>query len=222
MNAFSQINTELGNRFAQHLLALNSEMTLTEAKALWQDIATRYQETQRAYHSLNHIQQLFVEFEHVISYLYEPHIIALALYYHDVIYNPIRSDNELKSAEHMLSKLKCYLSHGQCQSIYALIMMTATHQMSELVDPNQSSDAAYLLDMDLSILGAPWFEYERYAQAVRQEYAHIPMTEYKTGRTQVLQTLLAHPHLYLTEHYHKQLETQARANINREIGLLAS
>ena len=219
MRESSQMRIELGNRFARHLLALNSDITPAESRTLWLDIAAHYNETQRAYHSLRHIQQLFFQFEQICQYLHEPHIIALALYYHDVIYNPRRSDNELKSAEYMSDKLSSHLNDQQCQHIYDLIMMTATHQLTELADENKRSDAAYMLDMDLSILGMPWTEYEHYAQAIRQEYAHVPIADYKTGRTQVLQTLLAHPRLYLTEHY-QQLETQARTNLAHEINLL--
>lgn len=222
MDDLLQIETELSYRFAQHLLALNSDVTPAEVQILWLDIATRYNESQRTYHSLRHIQQLFVELEKIASYLYEPHIIALALYYHDVIYNPTRSDNELKSAEHMLDRLKGYLNDEQCHYIYTLIMMTAAHQLDERVNQHQRSDAAYLLDMDLSILGMPWSEYERYAQTIRREYAHVPAEDYQVGRTKVLQTLLAHSQLYLTEYYHEQLEAQARTNMAREITLLHS
>ncbi len=144
----------------------------------------------------------------------------MALYFHDVIYEPTRSDNELKSAEYAVAALRCYLSEEQCQYIYALIMMTATHQLNEWTDPNKDSDAAYLLDMDLSILGAPWSEYQQYAQAVHQEYAHIAKEDYRTGRIAVLEKLLTHPMLYLTEYYHARLEEQARNNIKREITLL--
>ncbi|MEN6669349.1 hypothetical protein AAJP47_03125 [Psychrobacter sp. B38] len=220
MNKSSQISNDLGNRFAQHLLALNSEITPAEAQALWLDIAARYNETQRAYHSLRHLQQLLVEFEQIAQYLCEPHLIALALYYHDVIYNPLRSDNEQKSADYMLDKLNCYLSDDQCHYVYALIMMTATHQLGELTNNQRRRDAAYLLDMDLSILGAPWPEYERYAQAVRCEYTHVPIADYRVGRTKVLKFLLAHSPLYLTDYYHQRLDVQARANIEREIMLL--
>ena len=89
-------------------------------------------------------------------------------------------------------------------------------------DKAKKSDAAYLLDMDLSILGASWPEYEQYAQAVRQEYAHISNVDYRVGRIAVLTGLLAHPTLYLTDYYYARLETQARENIKREIILLAS
>ena len=225
MQDFSQINAELSHRFALHLSAMNSDITPTELNTLWQDIAIRYNESQRAYHTLQHIQQLFVQFEQSQKHLHKPNIIALALYYHDVIYVPTRSDNELKSAEYAIEVLGHYLDADQCQHIYDLIMMTASHQLdgltdNELVDSDKRSDAAYLLDMDLSILGTLWPQYEQYAQAVRQEYLHVPMADYCVGRTKVLKELLAHPKLYLTDYYYVQLEAQARDNIQREINSL--
>ncbi|MDN3452609.1 MULTISPECIES: hypothetical protein [unclassified Psychrobacter] len=220
MNELSPINMDLGSRLYLHLSAISDDVTPEKAQALWQDIAVRYNETQRAYHTLNHIEQLFGQFESITHHLAEPHIIALALYYHDVIYEPTRSDNELKSAEFAADALNLYLSPKQCQQIWALIMMTANHQIDALIDSHQYNDAAYLLDMDLSILGAPWSTYEQYANAIRQEYAHVADDNYRDGRTAVLKGLLAHPKLYLTDHYHERLEAQARDNIKREVNSL--
>ena len=220
MDELLQINTELGNRFARYLFAINPDVTPAQAKTLWLDVAARYNDTQRAYHSLAHIQQLFAQFDQTMTYLHEPRLIALALYYHDVIYDPTRSDNELKSAEYMVDKLKHYLSDDQRRTIYALIIMTATHQLDGLTDSDKCSDAAYLLDMDLSILGTPWPQYERYAQAVRQEYAHVSDIDYRVGRIAILKKLLTHPKMYLTQYYYKRLEQQARENMAREITLL--
>lgn len=220
MNKPSQVSSDLGHRFFEHLSAINNDVTPAEAQLLWMDITARYNETQRTYHSLRHIEHLFVAFDEIDHYLHEPHLIALALYYHDVIYDPMRSDNELKSAEYVLKTLQPYLPVEQCNHIYALIIMTATHQLDGLADKQKCSDAAYLLDMDLSILGAPWSEYERYAQAIRCEYAHVSTNDYRTGRIAILKKLSVHPQLYLTDYYHERLETQARNNIEREIMLL--
>lgn len=182
----------------------------------------RYGEPQRAYHTLNHIEQLLIQLESIKHHLAEPHIIALALYYHDVIYDPTRSDNELQSAELATDALSPYLSTEQCQQIYALIMMTANHQIDVLIDSEKYNDAAYLLDMDLSILGAPWPTYKQYAKAIRQECTHVSDDRYRDGRTAVLQGLLVHPKLYLTDHYYNQLESQARDNIKHELTALAA
>ena len=220
MADFAQVEYELEKHFSMHLSALNNAFTAAVITDLWQDIATRYNEPQRAYHTLKHIQQLFGQFEQIKHNLREPHIIALGLYFHDVIYEPTHSDNELKSAEYAVAALRCYLNEEQCQHIYALIMMTATHQLDKLVDEDKVSDAAYLLDMDLSLLGAPWPEYRQYTQAVRQEYVHVIKENYRVGRIAVLEKLLTHPTLYLTAYYQARLEGQARENIKYEISLL--
>ena len=220
IKAFAQIERELGKIFARHLTAINSDVESEKVNNLWQDIAIRYNEAQRAYHSLQHIEQLFAQFEQIKHVLNESHIIALALFYHDVIYAPTRSDNELKSAEYAVEALRPYFSAAQCPYIYALIMMTANHKLAECSNAQKNFDAAYLLDMDLSILGASWSEYEQYAQAVRQEYAHVSNADYSVGRIAVLTGLLAHLKLYLTDYYYDRLEKQARQNIKREIKIL--
>ena len=222
MNELPPMNTHLSNHFDLCLSALNDGVTPDEAQALWQSISVRYGESQRAYHNLSHIEQLLVQFDSIKHHLSKPHIVALALFYHDVIYEPTQSDNEQKSAEYAVDALSSYLSQEQYQHIYVFIMMTANHQIDESIDIVKYSDAAYLLDMDLSILGAPWSTYEQYAQAIRQEYAHISDIDYRDGRTAVLQGLLAHTKLYLTDYYYSQLEAQARDNINRELTSLSA
>ena len=217
-----QVSAKFSSCFEQHLTAINSGIELAKLNSLWQDIAKRYSEPTRAYHTLEHLQQLFTQFEQIKDRLQQPSIIALALFYHDVIYDPTRSDNELKSAEYASEALGKYLTVLQIKRIYNLITMTADHQLNDVnSDDKEARDAAYLLDMDLSILGAAWPDYEQYAKAVRQEYSHVTAADYGVGRTKVLQGLLAHPKMYLTDYY-QRLESQARQNIEREITLLAT
>ena len=215
----------LAKCFINHLLAIDNNIPPVISQTLWQALVKYYDAPIRAYHNLNHLRQLFDQFEQVKSHLQQPAIVALALFYHDIIYDPKKSDNELKSAEYAVTHLQDYLTLEQCQRIYALIMMTATHQIDDnednILDSNTlHSDAAFLLDMDLSILGADWSDYERYAQAIRQEYQHVANDGYRKGRIAVLEGLLAHDRLYLTEDYHGRLEQIARGNIRREIELL--
>lgn len=219
----------LSKHFAEHLLTIDKTIAPVISQALWQDVANHYSEPVRAYHNLTHLQQLFEHFEQIKCDLRQPSIVALALFYHDVIYHPKSSDNELKSAEYASEVLSTYLTVAQTERIYHLIMMTAKHQLDDMNSINGygyeqdfDSDAAYLLDMDLSILGAPWSKYEQYTKAVRQEYHHLTTADYRVGRTRVLEDLLDHPTLYLTGDYYQRLEAQARENIKREIALLAT
>ncbi|MGP4716263.1 HD domain-containing protein [Psychrobacter sp. T6-6] len=222
MTDFLYRHDNLGKCFAQHLSSMSNDILPQQIELLWQDIAVRYTEPQRAYHTFDHIEQLMMQLKNIKPSLSKPNTIALALYYHDIVYDPTRSDNEQKSAEYAVEALSPYLNSTRCQDIYALIIMTADHQIDALIDEDNRNDAAYLLDMDLSVLGAPWSTYQQYTQAVRQEYVHVTDVDYRHGRTAILQGLLAHPRLYLTDYYYERLEAQARDNIEREIILLAA
>ena len=223
MTYFSQKNASLNTVFMHNLNVINRDIGIATLDILWRDIDERYSEPVRAYHTLVHLQQLFDQFEQLKIKLKQPAIVALALFYHDVIYDPKRGDNELKSAEYAVEVLGKYLTAEQVRRIYNLILMTADNQHdSSHISSEQDSDAAYLLDMDLSVLGASWCDYERYAKAVRQEYAHVAEMDYRLGRTKVLQGLLAHPRLYMTDYYYQLLEAQARGNLEREIIALAT
>lgn len=217
MQKFSHPYAHLKQPFFDHLYAINPTLTLKQRWWLWQDIARRYSEAGRTYHTLAHIDQLLSQFARIHPHLNAPHLIALALFYHDVVYDPKRGDNEQKSADYAASLLRPHIGTQQSKRLYALIMMTAGHKLQD----KQDTDAAYLLDMDLSILGADWSAYARYAQAVRQEYAHVSDGDYQHGRVGVLTQLLAHPRLYLTPDF-APLEPQARRNIQREVDSLSA
>jgi predicted metal-dependent HD superfamily phosphohydrolase len=77
-----------------------------------------------------------------------------------------------------------------------------------------------LLDADLAILGTAAEEYDRYAQAIRREYAWVPEVDYRNGRGRVLGNFLQRKWLYFTEPMREQREPQARKNLRREIAWL--
>ncbi|CAM4013622.1 hypothetical protein PSAR109036_04510 [Psychrobacter arenosus] len=214
----------LKSRFTDYLQALSPDLAMADIEPLWLDIEQRYTEPQRAYHTLAHLKFIFAQFTGISESLRQPSLVALALFYHDVIYHmgdkPATTvapkSNEALSADHAAAQLKDWLNPEQIERIYELILLTESHQLSDTTD----SDAAYLLDLDLSVLGASWSTYQRYAQAVRFEYQHVPIKAYRLGRAAVLQHLLSHPSLYMTERFYTQYEESARANIARELHTL--
>lgn len=217
----------LKSLFIHHLQALSPELPVAAVESLWLDIEQRYTEPHRAYHTLAHLEFIFAQFAAGITdseSLHQPSLVALALFYHDIIYHigdkptttVASKSNEALSADHAAAQLKDWLNLKQIERIYELILLTESHQLSDTTD----SDAAYLLDLDLSVLGASWSTYQRYSQAVRFEYQHIPIEAYRLGRTKVLQHLLDHPSLYMTERFYTQFEESARANIARELQTL--
>ena len=98
------------------------------------------------------------------------------------------------------------------------IMCTASHMTTQ----NPSTDLAFFLDFDLSILGTEGSEYERYAQAIREEYSHVEEQVFRTKRPEVLKTFLQTKTLYFTEECKELFEENARRNLANEIKSLES
>jgi len=58
-----------------------------------------------------------------------------------------------------------------------------------------------------------------YVRDVRREFGHVPDDAWRTGRAQVLRSLLALPRLFTTPPMHEQ-ELRARANLSAELASL--
>jgi len=54
----------------------------------WKYVQTRYTESQRAYHTLEHLREMFGYFDHDKAKLRSPHLVAFSIFFHDIIYNP--------------------------------------------------------------------------------------------------------------------------------------
>jgi 8-oxo-dGTP pyrophosphatase MutT (NUDIX family) len=72
-----------------------------------------------------------------------------------------------------------------------------------------------LFDADLAVLAADTAEYDRYAAAVREEYAHVPDDQFVAGRSAVLRRLLKRRIFSTT--VMRPREAAARANLLREL-----
>ncbi len=197
----------------------------TQAEKCWHALATHYNEPHRHYHNLTHIQAMIGYFQQYQSQLVQANAVALAIYYHDVIYKVnganqliIMQSNEKLSADFFQNTFAGFLENGLIDKalidrVTQLIMLTEGHQ---LVD-NNDGDAKLFLDMDLSILGQPWAVYQHYANHIRKEYAHVAQADYQQGRRSVLKKFLQRPRLYFSEPFYQQYEKQARENLQREI-----
>ncbi len=179
----------------------------------WQEIVIHYSSPKRHYHNLEHISNMLTQSQKHADNLKDPETVKLAIWYHDIIYNALRNDNEEKSTILASSRLKeLYVPKQQIQKCHNLILATKTHQTD-----NTDSDFDYLLDFDLSILGSPWPSYRTYIENIRKEYAVYPDLIYKPGRKKVLKKFLEKDRIYKTDFYFDTFEGRARENIAREL-----
>ena len=137
------------------------------------------------------------------------------LFYHDIIYQVFRKDNEEQSAafaKKVLADLG--VAPERVERCVRHIQATKQHHWSD--DP----DCNYLLDMDLGILGSERERYELYTQQIRKEYRIFPDLLYKPGRKKVIDHFLGLDSIYKTEYFRALFEKQARNNLKWELSFL--
>ncbi len=81
-------------------------------------------------------------------------------------------------------------------------------------------DQQLVVDIDLSILGAPEERFDEYEQQIRQEYSWVDEAVFRSVRGKILQEFLARPAIYSTRTFQDLLERCARANLERSIAAL--
>jgi len=185
----------------------------TAARAVFDRLITRYSEPHRHHHNLEHIAEMLQVvrgLEHLGS---DIGAIELAVWFHDAVYNPRATDNEERSAELATSELRPLGLPSELLDRLTLLILATKHSGAEPFD----IDSAILVDADLAILSADELRYDRYAEAIRREYARVSDADYRAGRSAVLRNFLALPRIYHTAPMFEVGEANARANLRREL-----
>jgi predicted metal-dependent HD superfamily phosphohydrolase len=184
------------------------------------ELLRRWREPHRHYHSLAHLTAVLSIVDTEAAYAAQPDLVRLAAWCHDAVYDPRAAGdrNERDSAALAGTLLAGIgLAATATAEVGRLVLLTAGHQ-AEPADSNGS----LLCDADLAILAAAPDRYDRYAEAIRREYRHLPEETFREGRAQVLRRLLALPALYRTPALAGRWEEPARANLSRELGTLSA
>lgn len=217
LDTVDAVDTDLSLRFSALCTRLG---LLWDTQKLFQDIYFHYLQNSLPYHNWNHIKDGVRRIHSLRDKMQEPDLVEMAYFFHDIIYNPLAKsgDNEMQSAllaEKMLKHM--WLEPQKVATIKHLILATR-HAGKEWW--RYTHDERYMMDVDMSILASSPETYEKYAGNIRIEYSHYPDTDYKPGRTAVLQHFLRTPIFYTPEFI--SLRPQAEENINREIIRLAA
>ena len=188
---------------------------MRETKETFEALIQAYSEPHRYYHTLVHIEAMLHHFDNASSLAQYPEEVALAIWFHDAIYDPHSASNELDSAE--------WAARFMCANSATSDFIARVHQliMATLHDSDiESPDGKLLVDIDLSILGASAHVYDEFESNVRKEYAWVPESLFKEKRKAILQSFEQRNPLYQTEYFRDKLEAQAKTNLARTIALL--
>lgn len=185
-------------------------------EASFKRLVRRYRESHRRYHTLSHLMHCMIELSRVSAFVKDRKVVLAAIFFHDIIYDPKRGDNEEKSAAYwtFIARQVLELKDGPfITSVARLILCTKTHR----VDPAVDSDAALFLDIDMSVLATDSETYDAYADAVRSEYGHYTDDQWALGRMEMfIIPVLKEGRLFLTDNFGAPYEERARTNLARE------
>ncbi|MEU1642169.1 HD domain-containing protein [Micromonospora zamorensis] len=184
-----------------------------------EQLLARWREPHRHYHTVAHLTAVLDVVDEHADLAGRPDVVRLAAWFHDAVYDPRAAGdaNERDSAalaESVLAGLR--VPAPTAAEVRRLVLLTAGHTVAP-GDP----DGALLCDADLAVLAAPPADYDRYAAAIRREYAHVPEPAFRAGRAAVLTGLLALPALFRLPPLAARWEEPARDNVRRELAALS-
>jgi predicted metal-dependent HD superfamily phosphohydrolase len=200
-----------------HALATDAGLDEAKSKEIGDYLLAQYSGNDRHYHSVQHIVSILDGFEVLKAKFEQPIAAGLAIFFHDVIYDASRSDNEEQSAIKMKEKLRDVVDDAVLTSAAFSIEATKKHAATTNPDTN------LILDLDMAILGQPWAVYEQYARSVMLEYLPVyGEAAYRQGRPKLfLEPTIARGDIFLTDDF-KYLNDQAMRNMQREAEILRS
>ncbi len=181
-------------------------------------LVCRYTEPSRHYHDVRHVVSMLdqaAEQERRFAY---PDAVRLAVFFHDLIYEPAKNDNESRSAEDLRETLsETDVPGAIIEKAVVMILATNGHR------PTSDSDANLFLDIDMSVLAAPWPDYVRYAEGVMREYTPVyGEAAYRKGRVDLfIRPTLSRGVVFLTDAYTPKTDA-ALENLAREEEILTS
>jgi len=204
----------LRNRW--HALTANYSDDESARDASFRSIVQEYSGAGRAYHNLSHIKALIAlcdEFKSTDGH----DAVSFAIWYHDVIYDTRKQDNEESSAVLAGKELRSLgVAANTIAEVVEMILATKHHRAVHL-----SAEGELFLDLDISILGAPSELYREYSLAIRQEYDWVPLPMYREGRSKILNDFLERRRIFYTAQMSMKFEVQARRNLEDELKELA-
>ena len=187
----------------------------------WLELERRHSEPQRHYHTLSHLAELFSfldsSYGTAIAEDRRP-LVEFAIFFHDAVYDPTSKTNEEDSAALWQQfSTEANLAPEASETVSNWILWTKAHAAPE----GTPEDALLFLDFDMAVLAKPWPSYYHYAAQIRQEYNHVPVEAYTSGRPAYFERQLSNTaHKFYLSRGLAHLEPRARKNLARECDLL--
>lgn len=202
----------LATRFATMMRRIGATRPVDE---LFDPLAAAWGEPARVYHGTAHLIDCLTQLDSAPGEGADRRIVEAALWYHDAVYDPRATGNEARSATWAARALDTAgVPAGVRAEVGRLILLTRH------AAPAEDAAGRLVCDVDLSILGRDAEAFAEFERRIRAEYSWVPEATYRTVRADILEGFLRRSPLFLTEHFRRRYEAQARSNLATAIGRL--
>lgn len=183
---------------------------VNNAEQVYQQLIDAYNEPQRVYHNLQHIGHCLTAFDKVRHLPESADSLELAIWFHDAVYQPGASNNELMSAKLYCARAEGMHKPDMIERVNRLIMATL-HSSVDIDD----LDSKFMVDIDLFSFALPWDKFLSDSENLRRESGIVSDQEYYQKQFQFQQGLLQKEHFFLTDYFIEHGEENARSNLQQ-------
>lgn len=194
-------------------------------RGAWTELDARYREKHRAYHTWEHINEIFDRLKEFSNLATRRDIIVAAIFWHDAIYDlhdddgSLRADRDNVRASAALFRRYVSLDEDDADAVQELIMGTADHlhaKPSQERYPGFSDDFDLFLDMDLGSLASPWKQFEANLDKIRFENSMTSEAEFCRSQIALLTSFNDQaPTLFRRKETREKWSHDAVANLRR-------
>lgn len=181
----------------------------------WKVLAEGYTEPHRHYHDIGHLKHCLEALGLAAAQSGDPVTLELAIWFHDVVYDPGAKDNESRSAEVFARLVGPYMAPTRVDRIRTLILTTMHREQPEV------GDERFIADIDLSSFAKTWPQFLTDCENLRAEEPNQSDVDFFSAKIPFYRGLLQRRRLFNTLPFQLRYEAQARENIKRFLALLA-
>lgn len=206
----------LSERFNSLMDRIAKQKDIDLFEDIYKQLSASYKQVTRHYHTLKHIEDCLNVFKEVSATCPNPNAVEYAIWYHDIVYEPMGHDNEA------LSTHRAHFDAGRIKADQSLVkhierlIMATQHKVPPVED-----DEKCICDCDLAILGADDASFAHYEEGIRKEYPSIPEIVFREERIKILERFLKRDRIFHTALLFDKYEKKARINLEKSIALLS-
>jgi len=165
-------------------------------------VLAMWNESHRSYHTLTHLNDLIDQINENIHSFSEKEYekLLITALFHDCVYDPMKQDNEEKSAEFFLECCQ-NKSNQDIKDINQMILDTKTHEASSRLSNN-------FIQFDMNVItNGNYDQLLDWEKGIHEEYKVYGNDAYKEGRVKFLESLLdKHPYIYNSDNLSDLIE----------------